>query len=106
MVLLSRHLYPVPHCLPAPPPREQKIGDSLGCLLAETLTDYPLLESLNIAQCELTDASLIPLLKAVMELPNLEVLDLGGNDIDDRWDARVGLPWVGLLPLANLLPPE
>jgi hypothetical protein len=65
------------------------IGDELGCLLAETLLDYPILESLNVTGCQLTDKALIPLLYAVMNLPRLETLDLSGNEIDERWVAQL-----------------
>jgi Leucine-rich repeat (LRR) protein len=45
--------------------------------------DYPQLERLVLSGCNLADRSLMPIVRAIMELPRLQELDLAGNDIDE-----------------------
>ena len=59
--------------------KNQGIGDKIAMLVAESLTDAPMIHSLNISGNRLTDKGMIPILDAVLTLPNLTELDLSQN---------------------------
>lgn len=57
-------------------------GDKMGCVLAECLPDLPHVEALNLADNNLTDASLKHLIRAIASIKTLRNLDLSRNKID------------------------
>jgi len=58
------------------------MGDKMGNVLAECIQDIPEVESINLANNNLTDESLPSLLLAFKRMKNLKELDLSRNDID------------------------
>ena len=58
------------------------IGDALGCLLAEVLSDLPMIDSINLSANNLTDRSLSPLISSITTIPSVTVLNLSKNKID------------------------
>ena len=58
------------------------IGDALGKNLAESLKDLPCVESIDLSDNSLTDASLQYLVTSIAEIATLRELDLSRNKID------------------------
>ena len=56
-------------------------GDDYGKLLAESLKDLPFLESINIADNNLTDDGLGPIICAIVKIPGLLEVDMSQNEI-------------------------
>lgn len=63
--------------------QHQAIGDTLGKILAESITHMPFLQSLNLQDNRLTDVSLGPILKAIVDIPALLELNVSNNKMDD-----------------------
>lgn len=61
----------------------QAVGDTMGLILAECIPSMPYLQSLNLKDNRLTDASLGPILKALMNVSGLLHLDISNNKMDD-----------------------
>eukprot|EP01032_Pedospumella_encystans_P009853 gene9853-11567_t len=57
------------------------IGDTMAILFAEAIVDIPYIESINIADNNLTDKGLGPLLNAVVHMKDLVDLDISYNTI-------------------------
>ena len=55
------------------------MGDDMGKLLASSLQELPFIQSINLSNNKLTDVSLGPILKAIMEIPNILSLDFSEN---------------------------
>ena len=68
----------------------QGIGDDLGRLLAETLSDMPLLRCLDLNDNRLTDASLEQIIDGVSRHGKLLSLDLSSNDCDTGTSTALG----------------
>ena len=60
------------------------IGDKVAIILAESLTDLPGVESIDISDNVLTDSSLEPLLKAISTISCLVELNLSSNTIGPK----------------------
>ncbi|KAG5175366.1 hypothetical protein JKP88DRAFT_351489 [Tribonema minus] len=78
---------PRPGTAPPPPPcalrlAHRGLGDALGLALARALRLLPGLDTLDLRDNRLTDASLVPLVDAAVHLPALTALDLGDNEVD------------------------
>lgn len=58
------------------------IGNDLAELLAASLATLPLLEGLSIADNNLTDAGLVPIVKALTKCTRLSSLDVSRNKVD------------------------
>ena len=59
------------------------LGDIVGRGLAEILPALPCINSLNVRNNRLTDASLVTLCEAVVHVQSLQKLDISENDVDD-----------------------
>jgi hypothetical protein len=59
------------------------MGDSIFAALVEVLPRLPPFVSLNVADNHLTDVSLVPLCRWVVEVPRLQLLDLSNNKVDE-----------------------
>ena len=59
------------------------MGDEMAAILAESISDLPFLESINIADNRLTDAGMGPIILAAVEIENLLELNLSMNEIGD-----------------------
>lgn len=57
------------------------MGDEMAKMLAESLAELPFINSINIADNNLTDAGMKPLLDACMIMPKLTTLDMSDNVI-------------------------
>jgi len=57
------------------------MGDKMGIVLAESISGLPYIQSVNIADNQLTDESLGPIIKAIMSVPNMLLLDVSENMI-------------------------
>jgi len=55
------------------------MGDKMGIVLAESISGLPYIQSVNIADNQLTDESLGPIMNAVMSIPNMLMLDVSEN---------------------------
>ena len=62
--------------------QHQGMGDALGAVFAVALSEMPYVTSINIADNNLTDVSLHPILCAVMSIPTLTYLNISENKID------------------------
>lgn len=58
------------------------IGDRMGRVLAECLQELPMIESINLADNNLTDDSLRYLISSIISIKQLKELDLSRNKID------------------------
>jgi hypothetical protein len=58
------------------------IGNELALLLAASLPTLPLLEGLNIADNNLTDVGLVPIVKALTNCVHLQSFDVSRNKVD------------------------
>lgn len=58
------------------------IGDKMGCVLAPCLKDLPHIESVNLADNNLTDVSMKHLIQALISIQTLQELNLSRNKID------------------------
>mmetsp|Transcript_16332 Transcript_16332/g.30488 ORF Transcript_16332/g.30488 Transcript_16332/m.30488 type:complete len:1463 (-) Transcript_16332:187-4575(-) len=68
------------------------MGDNMAVMLAESLAELPFINSINIADNNLTDAGMKPLLDAAMVMPKLTTLDMSDNVIGpDTADALAEL---------------
>lgn len=63
--------------------RNQSLGDKMGLILAECVQRMPYLESLNLDDNRLTDRSLAPILKALVNVAGFLQLNLSNNKLDD-----------------------
>lgn len=59
------------------------IGDTMGKVLSECILSLPYLQSINLADNTLTDASLGPLVAALVQMPNILHADLSNNVVGD-----------------------
>ena len=59
------------------------IGDKMGKILAECLLELPYLHSIRLADNNLTDDSLGPMVKSLVKMPNILQVDLSNNVIGD-----------------------
>ena len=57
------------------------MGDEMAQMLAESLADLPFINSINIADNNLTDRGMKPLLDAAITMPKLTTLDMSDNVI-------------------------
>lgn len=57
------------------------IGDKMASILAECLENLPFIHGINICDNRLTDAGLVPILMAVIKIPEVLDLDLSDNII-------------------------
>ena len=57
------------------------MGDTMASNIAESLLDIPNIEAMNIADNNLTDKGLKPILDSLVKLPGLTELDLSQNEI-------------------------
>jgi len=62
------------------------LGDRVIGALAKILPRVPEVQRLSVADNRLTDASLVPLCEAVLEMPHLTALDLSNNKVDESAD--------------------
>lgn len=60
------------------------IGDEVGVLLSAAVGSLPLLEGLHIADNQLTDVSLVPIINNLAQCKYLISLDLSKNKIDSK----------------------
>lgn len=58
------------------------MGDRVACILSECLADLPLIKTLNLADNNLTGASVAELVKSLSSLQSLESLDLSENSLN------------------------
>jgi len=58
------------------------IGNELAELLAQSLATLPMLEGLSVADNNLTDAGLVPIVKALTKCTKLNSLDVSRNKVD------------------------
>jgi Ran GTPase-activating protein (RanGAP) involved in mRNA processing and transport len=56
-------------------------GNDMAVLIADSLSGLPFLQSINLADNNLNDTGLIPLMKAMVSIPTLLQLDLSLNNI-------------------------
>lgn len=61
--------------------KHQGMGDAMARVLAESITDLPYIESVCIADNNLTDEGMAPLFKAIAKMPNLVDIDVSQNEI-------------------------
>ena len=54
----------------------------MGLILADCLSGLPFIQSINLANNNLTDVSLGPIMHAIMNIPELIFLDVSENDAD------------------------
>lgn len=57
------------------------MGDDMAVMLAESLRDLPYVQSINLADNNLTDMGLAPILEAITTIPDMLELDLSQNTI-------------------------
>lgn len=60
------------------------MGDTVACILAETIGMLPMLEGIYIADNQLTDASLVPIINHLADCAQLKELDISKNKVDGR----------------------
>jgi hypothetical protein len=58
-----------------------RIGDKVAALFASPLKEFDNIESIDMNDNKLTDVSLGPLVTALAQVSNLQVLDLGSNNV-------------------------
>lgn len=58
------------------------IGNDMAILLAASIANLPLLEGLSVADNNLTDVGLVPIVKALINCANLQTFDLSRNKVD------------------------
>lgn len=58
------------------------IGNDMAILLAASIANLPLLEGLSVADNNLTDVGLVPIVKALIKCPTLRTFDLSRNKVD------------------------
>ena len=58
------------------------MGDKMGLIFSDCLGGLPFIQSINLANNNLTDVSLGPIMKAIMLIPDLIFLDVSENDCD------------------------
>ena len=59
----------------------QGIGDKMAIVLAESLRNLPYIQSINLADNNLTDLGMSPILHAILPIPGLLELNLSSNII-------------------------
>jgi len=69
--------------------QHQGMGDELGILFAESLRDLPCVNSINLADNNLSDISVGPLLNAIIALPHVTHLNLSNNRLDRKSTAAL-----------------
>lgn len=80
------------------------MGDAMGCVLAQCISQLPHVESIDFHDNNLTDTSLKHLIAALIDMPDLRELNLSRNKIDGEssdamaeWFARADCPIVNLI---------
>ena len=68
----------------------QGMGDRLGAFLAAGLDDLPSIQRLSIADNNLTDAGLKPLIDSIVLNPNITELDISQNKVDEEASESLG----------------
>lgn len=58
------------------------IGNDMAILLAASIANLPLLEGLSVADNNLTDVGLVPIVNALINCPSLRTFDLSRNKVD------------------------
>lgn len=61
----------------------QAMGDDLAQVLAKSLDSLPALESINIANNNLTDIGLSPIINSLLNCPTVTSLNISNNKVDD-----------------------
>lgn len=64
--------------------QHQGMGDELGVLFAESLRELPYVHSINIADNNLTDVSIGPILRSIISMSNVTSLNISNNMIDSK----------------------
>lgn len=62
----------------------KSIGDAMAIILAKSLDNLPLVESINIADNNLTDPGLAAIIKALALKPAVTSVDISKNKVDDE----------------------
>ena len=64
--------------------QHQGMGDTLGVLFADSLKELPYVHSINIADNNLTDVSIGPILRSIILMSNVTSLNISNNMIDSK----------------------
>jgi hypothetical protein len=64
--------------------QHQGMGDTLGVLFADSLKELPYVHSINLADNNLTDVSIGPILRSIILMSNVTSLNISNNMIDSK----------------------